>query len=100
MINDPQYFLMSPEQRKELELLLEKFNQDTSNNKRLYEVSITPHILKSFQSQSLTNVICVERKVLKKVKDSWLAEQVIKNSFGSKLVELVPKEKGDASKPM
>ncbi|MBK82262.1 MAG: hypothetical protein CMD81_08135 [Gammaproteobacteria bacterium] len=86
------YLLLSSEQRERLEALIRTFEQEHFKEKSLYEVDFSMHRLKVFERQSRKNTYCVDRKVLKGLKDAWLAEQVIKSSFGSKTVEFVPKE--------
>ena len=86
------YLLLSNEQREHLESLIKTFEQEHFKEKNLYEVTFSMYRLKVFERQSQKNTYCVDRKVLRGLKDSWLAEQVIKSSFGSKTVEFVPKE--------
>ena len=87
------YLLLSSEQRERLEALIRTFEQEHFKEKTLYEVNFSMHRLKVFERQSRKNTDCVDRKVLKGLKDPWLAGQVIQNSFGSRTVELVPRKK-------
>ena len=85
------YCLMNYEQRQQLNELLKTFNLSDAKDKYLFEVSFKYYPLRIFERPS-QNTLCVERKVLKGLQDPWLAEQVIQNSFGSRTVELVPRE--------
>ena len=86
------YCLMNHQQRQQLNELLETFNLSDAKDKNLFEVIFKHYPLKVFERPS-QNTLCVERKVLKGLQNSWLAEQVIQHSFGSRTVELVPREK-------
>lgn len=85
------YCLMNQEQRQQLNELLTTFNLSEAKDKYLFEVNFKHFALKVFERPS-QKTLCVDRKVLKGLQDPWLAGQVIQNSFGSRTVELVPRE--------
>ncbi len=77
------YFLMNEEQLSEVNSLLNSFKQSKAKNKQLYEVTFNKYDLSIFERPSNRNTLCIERKVLRNLKDPCSAEQAIKTSWTS-----------------
>ena len=86
------YVLISDSQLKHFMKMIHEFNEDETKSKKLYEIQFSEHVLNVFERPSNPKVYCIERKRIKSVSNQWLAEQVIKSSFGAKIVEFVPRE--------
>lgn len=84
------YFAMTQSQYRQLTQLLNQFHQDTSKQKRLYEVHLSSFDLVAFERPSNPRTYCLNRSLLESLVDPKKAQQVIQGAFGHHSVEFVP----------